>query len=63
MATTSQNEAARERAFTLRPGRTLVKSEHGKANRSDFSPVIMIRRHCGEALILVASFTGGSILI
>jgi len=25
--------------------------------------LIMIRRHCGEALILVASFTGGSILM
>lgn len=25
--------------------------------------LVMIRRHCGEALILVASFTGGSILM
>lgn len=24
---------------------------------------VMIRRHCGEAFILVASFTGGSILM
>jgi hypothetical protein len=28
MATTSQNEAARERVFTLRPGHTPVKSEN-----------------------------------
>ena len=31
MATTSQNEAARERIFTLRPGNTPVKSEDVKA--------------------------------
>lgn len=30
MATTSQNEAAREGVFTLRLGRTPVKSENGK---------------------------------
>jgi hypothetical protein len=30
MATTSQNEAARERVFTLRLGNTPVKSENGK---------------------------------
>jgi len=31
MATTSQNEAARERVFTLRPGHIPVKSENGAA--------------------------------
>lgn len=25
--------------------------------------LVMIRRHCGDALVLVASFTGGSILM
>jgi hypothetical protein len=31
MATTSQNEAARERVSTLRPSNKPVKSENGKA--------------------------------
>lgn len=40
------------------PRHAPVKSENGKAVR-----LVMIRRHYGDALVLMASFTGGSILM
>jgi hypothetical protein len=42
MATTSKNEAAREQAFTLRPGHILVKSENGAAEADSSESDLMM---------------------